>query len=195
MEFLINESPLEHLRLVTIAQEYSLQSNEEREYAVRNIKQSLKTTPVKIDETISELEKVCRSPLSYDYDDYRTLNWKQVREMKKSGACEFGCHTVDHKILSHLTTAEKEYQIIASKTTLEKELDKEVYLFSYPEGQKNNYDEETIRILKAAGFTCSPAATFGVNSEETDDFHLHRNMVGFTAPFHECLEVINEYRS
>lgn len=127
------------------------------------------------------------------YEDYQTLTWDHVRETHKSGLCEFGAHTVDHAILSHLSRLEKECQAYTSKLTLENELGEEINLYSYPEGQEIYYDEETIQVLQSAGFSASPPAIFGVNPGTTSDYYLCRNMVGFTAPFERCLEVLDAH--
>lgn len=193
VEYLLNESPLTTLRLETLGRRYSLHSLSEKEKALWDIKRILKGTPGLVDEVIDELERISHSPTKYGYEDYRTLTWDQVRAMHKSGLCEFGAHTVDHAILSHLSRLEKEYQIFASKRMVEDKLGEEIDLFSYPEGQESHYDEETIQILQAAGFSSSSTAIFGVNTGTTSDYHLRRNMVGFTAPFRQCLEVLNAH--
>jgi hypothetical protein len=70
---------------------------------------------------------------------------------------------------------------------LEKQLNIPITLFSYPEGQEHHYDEKTIELLKAHGLHSSPSARFGLNTRETSPFHLYRNIVGFFAPFKQCL--------
>jgi peptidoglycan/xylan/chitin deacetylase (PgdA/CDA1 family) len=188
LEYLINETPLSQLNLDSLGKQYSLQSITEKQEALKDIKFQLKTMSGSVENTITELEQVVQVSPQYDYHDYRMLTWDQVREMDKSDLCEFGGHTVDHVILSHLSHSEKEYQIAQCKTTLEAELGKSMDMFSYPEGLANHYDEEAIEILKSLEITSSPSAIFGVNTDTTSDYHLYRNMVGFTASFEQCLE-------
>lgn len=193
LECLLNELPHANLNLETLGRQYWLGSLSDRIYALHELKRFLKATPGLVCEAIEELERLSRSSATYEHEDYRTLTWDQVRDMNKSNLCEFGAHTVDHAILSHLSRSEKEYQIFTSKRTLEEELGEEVFLFSYPEGQKDHYDEETIQILRSAGFSSSPTAIFGFNTCATSDYHLRRNMVELTAPFDECLEVLDAH--
>ena len=160
----------------------------ERQRALAEIKGRLKSEPALVGQTIAEMEAVCQTPNRYDYEDYRTLSWDQVREMNHSELYRFGSHSVDHAILSQFSRPEKEHQIRASKETLEDELQEEIHDFSYPEGRSMDYDAETIELLEAAGFTSSPSAEFGVNTEHTSVYHLKRNMVGFTASFEACLD-------
>lgn len=190
VEYLLNETSLEWLRLETIGKTYPLRSLKERSFALSEIKTQLKITPGVVGETLAELERVSMAPPRYDYTDYRTLTWDQVREMRRSGLCEFGAHTVDHAILSHLSREEKIHQIQYSKHRLETELREPIHLFSYTEGLAHHYDDETIELLQAAGFSSSPTAIFGVNTEKTSEYHLRRNMVGMAAPFEGCLEVL-----
>jgi len=110
----------------------------------------------------------------------------------RRGLCDFGAHTQTHAILSHLSRSEKESQIRASKITLEERLDRPIHLFAYPEGLRHHYDAQTIGILKSYGFTSASTALFGLNTDSTPDHQLYRNMVGMTAPFKSCLEVLDE---
>ncbi len=187
LEYLINESPLSSLEIDSLQKQFSLQSLEDRKTTLQAIKSALKSASALIEKTVAELEQICQVSPDYDYADYRLLSWDQVREMAQSGLCEFGGHTVDHVILSHLPAAEKQVQIAQCKATLETELNRPIRLFSYPEGQSCHYDESCIEVLKKQGFTSSPSAIFGVNNDKQSDFHLYRNMVGFTAPFLQCL--------
>lgn len=193
IEYLLNESPLECLRLETLGKTYSLRTLSDRVGALREIKHSLKTVPGRVEETLAELEQACRVQTRYDYLDYRTLTWDQVREMRRSGLCDFGAHTVDHAILSHLSREEKIYQIEASKRQLEAELREPVSLFSYTEGLQHHYDAETVDLLQRAGFSSAPTAIYGVNTATTSEYHLHRNMVGMTASFRDCVEVLFDH--
>jgi peptidoglycan/xylan/chitin deacetylase (PgdA/CDA1 family) len=191
LEYLLNETPQGTIELKMLGNRHPLRSLEEREAAVRSIKQQLKSDSSLVDDVIAELEQVTEVPLAYDYEDYRTMTWDQAREMEASGLCDFGAHTVDHAILSHLSTQEQRYQIVNSQSVLQAELNQAVDLFSYPEGQPDHYSDETIRLLKEAGFVASPSAVFGLNHLSTSNFHLRRNMVGFAASFEECLGVLS----
>ena len=51
--------------------------------------------------------------------------------------------------------------------------------FSYPEGQKNHFNNTVINALKDNGIKCCPSAIDGLNSTKEDLFHLKRMMPGF----------------
>lgn len=186
LEYLVNEWRGDSLHVPRLDRTFSLRSAEDRIAAVRDVKRTLKARPRLIDPVLDALEAAFGAA-AYDYPDYRTLSWDQVREMAASGLCAFGAHTVDHVVLAHAPPREKERQVRDSLRAVSKELGQPVRLFSYPEGGADQYDEETIEIVRAAGCTSSPSAIFGVNDASTSPFHLRRNMVDFTAPFRECL--------
>jgi peptidoglycan/xylan/chitin deacetylase (PgdA/CDA1 family) len=192
VEYLINESQHTFIKLKTLDSCYPLGSMEEKKYALQEIKRILKSVSGLVADVITELEDVSSVDPRYDYEDYRICTWEQVREMRQSGLYDFGGHTVNHEILSHLNRAGKEKEIFEAKETLERELSEQIPLFSYPEGQENHFDPETIEVLKSAGFSCSPSAIFGVNTLTTSNYYLRRNMVGFTASFEKCLEILND---
>ena len=60
------------------------------------------------------------------------------------------------------------------------ELDSEIRVFSYPEGQSDDYDQTSIDYLKSIGVDMCPTAIEGVNNyKKTDPFHISRCMIGF----------------
>jgi hypothetical protein len=60
------------------------------------------------------------------------------------------------------------------------ELDIKCRKFSYPEGQKDDFDDKSIEFLKSIGIDHCPTAIQGKNSvATTDPFHIRRCMIGF----------------
>lgn len=191
VEYLLNETAQADLFLPALQRGFPLRTPDDRRAALRQIKTTLKQTPRLIEPVLAQMQEQLQVDPRYDYPDYRTLSWDQVRQMRRSGLCEFGAHTVDHSILTHLSREEKASQILGSKQAIERQLQEPVELFSYPEGQGEHFDEETIGLLRSAGFSLSCTALFGFNTEETSPFHLRRNMVEFASPFEECLEPLH----
>ncbi len=191
LEYLINETELPEAILPSLDRTFSLRSLEEKEAALKTIKLLLKTTPGLTESVIKEMELSCEVSPRYDYEDYQTLTWNQIHQMRETGLCQFGAHTVDHPVLSHLPRREKERQIGASKAALESKLGTSVELFAYPEGETRHFDDETIELLKSAGFRHAVTAVPGLNTQSTGDFHLRRGMVEMTLSFKECLEPLD----
>lgn len=188
LEYLINETSLLSVELPRLSRRLSLATDVDRLQSLKDLKHAAKQCPGLAQDLVRELETRLGVAPRYDYPDYRTLTWDQVRFMKASGLCAFGAHTVNHTILSHLSVDEQESEIRLSKIELETQLEETTTLFSYPEGQWHHFTEETIRLVKGAGFASSPTAVFGRNYLDTSPFELKRNMVGFSASFEACLE-------
>jgi peptidoglycan/xylan/chitin deacetylase (PgdA/CDA1 family) len=111
---------------------------------------------------------------------YAFMNWDQVREMNHSTLVSFGAHTIDHISLAKCPPEVMLKQIDTSIAKVGQELGEPCTLFSYPEGQENDYNIDVINHLKSLGFNLSPSAIDGSNSfPETNPFDIRRMMVGF----------------
>lgn len=111
---------------------------------------------------------------------YEMLDWDRVREMGRDGTFEFGAHTVDHIPLSRVPYEEMARQVSESLATVSEEIGTPTRLFSYPEGQADDYDETSVNYLKSIGLDLCPTAIDGVNKAGvTDPFHIYRCMIGF----------------
>lgn len=85
-------------------------------------------------------------------DQGRALTENELRELAKSPLIEIGAHTMTHPHLSALPTEKQKYEIEESKKILENILGKSVTSFSYPFGQAEDFNDETLAIIKKAGF-------------------------------------------
>ena len=101
--------------------------------------------------------------------------------MNKSSLISFGAHTVDHVSLTSVSKKEAKNQIINSIGSLSSKINENVKLFSYPEGQKEDFDKSIINILKSIKINHCPTAIHGVNNfKKADPYYLKRIMVGFS---------------
>lgn len=79
------------------------------------------------------------------------VTWDQVHELVANGvACQ--PHTVTHPILSRIPLEEQRRQLAESKAKIEAETGQPAVAFAYPNGTKNDYDQNTIKILEELGF-------------------------------------------
>ena len=77
---------------------------------------------------------------------HKYMSWKQIKQMYLHGM-EIESHTVTHLALGNLTLGEMNYQIIVSKSVLEKKLGNSVQFIAYPSGspfRSNNIKKEII---------------------------------------------------
>jgi peptidoglycan/xylan/chitin deacetylase (PgdA/CDA1 family) len=79
------------------------------------------------------------------------LNWSEVHEMHKS-SMDFGAHTHNHLILSHLDPETQREELKTSKEILEQQLGEPITAVSYPVGSSNSYTSETCNIAGEVGF-------------------------------------------
>lgn len=87
------------------------------------------------------------------------LTWDQIKEMAQKKVT-FGGHTRSHPILSRISDADAECEILESKTMLEQQLGQPVRTFAYPNGMSGDFHLNHQRILAKGGieaaFTLSP---------------------------------------
>ncbi len=101
------------------------------------------------------------------------LEWKHVKEMVESGLITFGAHTLTHPILTQLSMKNIKKEIFDSKDIIEKMISKKVDLFSYPNGDKSDFNEDIKNLLRGA-FVCSASTIPGKNNSKSDLFELRR---------------------
>lgn len=104
------------------------------------------------------------------------LNWDQVRQLSQNGL-EFGSHTASHPILTRIDSISVRTELWKSKIKIEKELGKPVNAFAYPNGQKNDFSKETIKLIKDVGmkvaFSLLPGPT-RYNTVKKNPFSIRR---------------------
>lgn len=79
------------------------------------------------------------------------LSWDEVREMASLGH-EVGSHTVTHPDMALVSEDRARHELVESKATLERELQRPVRWFAYPFGGKQNFREERLSLVAAAGY-------------------------------------------
>ncbi len=102
---------------------------------------------------------------------YRTLSREQVSSLAKGDLIEIGAHTVTHPVLPKFSQQTQRQEIEQSKMQLEKILGRPVDTFAYPHGE---YSNDTITILRDAGFRCSCSTVPQIIKKEMDPFELPR---------------------
>lgn len=95
--------------------------------------------------------------------DFMPLTWEQIKEMSNKDIT-FGSHTCTHAIQSRLNNEELKHDITESKILIETKLGIEVKCFCYPNGQKEDINENGLNILKEAGYSCAVTTIRGSNN-------------------------------
>lgn len=117
------------------------------------------------------------------------MTWADVRSLKAAGF-EIGAHTVNHFDLGKIQGAQAEGEIVGSKKRLDRELQTDTKLFSYPFGGRSQMLESNREIVRINGFSCCVSAFGGVVSRETDAFRIPRIPVSqwFISPYQFGIE-------
>lgn len=117
------------------------------------------------------------------------LGWQEIRELHRAGM-DIGSHTKNHPFLSTISHDEVEVELLESKDQLEKRIGGQVASFAYPGGK---YTEETIRLVKEAGYACAFTADSGLNTFDDPVYKLKRinvwdnTVTGNTGKFSEAV--------
>lgn len=186
IEDCINRTPVKKISLTYFSDIFYIDTEEDRIKALNKIKDFCKTNTMDIkNEIINDLIEVTGvNPEVGECENYRKIKWSQLRQMSASPLFTIGGHSHTHSILSQITPDKLDFEIKESMNLLEKNLDKKITHYSYPEGMDQHYNEQVIQKLKAKGIECCPTAIPGLNLKNSDPFHLKRIMVGFmNTPF------------
>ena len=105
--------------------------------------------------------------------NFKMLDWSQIKIMHQSGLIDFEPHTASHAKLTKLSAQEITKEIDASKTIIEKQLDKTCNFFAYPFGE---YNHQVINIVKDH-FQAAVTVKTGSVSPVDCLFELKRNSI------------------
>jgi peptidoglycan/xylan/chitin deacetylase (PgdA/CDA1 family) len=89
---------------------------------------------------------------------------------------DFYPHTKTHPIMTRINYQQKLTELGESKNIIEKKLNGKLDIFCYPNGRKEDFDEQTIKALRETGYEAAVTGIAGFDSTkaETDLFKIHR---------------------
>lgn len=112
----------------------------------------------------------------------RMLNWQEVREMSENNI-DFGAHTMTHPILSKMPLDSAKTEINDSKTTIEGKAGIAVKHFAFPNGRKEDFNDELKHYCEEIGFKSVATTIYGNNRiDAADVFALKRLSPGRNMP-------------
>lgn len=124
--------------------------------------------------TLSQIGKALQVPLpDRPTAEFRAMTWDDLRKLDPE-LIEVGSHTCSHPILSRCSGGELEEELVDSKTTIERQLGREVTSFCYPNGQPGDYDARVMAAVQAAGYTNAVVAHGTLVGVDTNRFALER---------------------
>lgn len=102
------------------------------------------------------------------------LSQEDVHALGKGDLVELGAHTMTHASLRLLPNSQQMDEIAGSKAQLENIIGRTVTSFSYPHGE---YSDETMELVKKAGFQSASTTSFRCVLPKADRFQLPRFQV------------------
>jgi peptidoglycan/xylan/chitin deacetylase (PgdA/CDA1 family) len=144
----------------------------DKEKAISRIQQSLKEATDQVKkEILDEILQKLNIPILLKNEVF--LTWKDVREMSMH-RISYAAHTVTHPILTRISLSEAKKEIKNSKQDIEREINREVNVFTYPNGKKEDMSEGIDKFLKEHGFKFCLSTQYGTNRITTNMFRLNR---------------------
>jgi peptidoglycan/xylan/chitin deacetylase (PgdA/CDA1 family) len=101
------------------------------------------------------------------------LTWPELRKMVKEG-WDVGSHTVNHVILTRVDVAIVNTELCQSKQILEKELERPIGLFAYPNGKEPDFNLSTKEVVRQTGYKAAATTVNGLNDRTTDPWEIRR---------------------
>jgi peptidoglycan/xylan/chitin deacetylase (PgdA/CDA1 family) len=146
----------------------------ERQAATRILARLFKSHSIPVRESLREqLREQAGRPAAAS----PMLTWDQVREMHRLGMT-IGAHTVTHPNLPNAGLADATAEIVESKARLEREIDANVTMFSYPNGgAERYYTPELKRVVREAGYMAATTSFNGFAGPASDPYALERVQV------------------
>jgi len=129
----------------------------------------LKKLPLKRIEPIVDELSACAGT-SPDEDGESFLSWEDVVAMSRGGI-DFGSHGLRHEILTNIPPEEVREDVRVSKALLEERIRKNVYAFSYPNG---NHDPVVRKHIGESGYEIAFGTSRGFAGPDDDPYSLNR---------------------
>ena len=164
----------------------SLRTRRKRRAAVHHILTWLKSVPEETKRSfLARYSTKLGVDVPNDVADGMHLSWDEVREMAANGI-SFGSHTVTHPILARVTPQQLTDEVVESKRTLERELNKPAIAFSYPVGDSPNFNKLVEKCVADAGFRYAVSYEEGIaDAHLSDRYALPRLHVETHDTIHE----------
>jgi len=107
------------------------------------------------------------------------LSSSEIKDIKKSGIVDFGCHGLTHRALAMLGKQELNKEINEAKQKLENIVNDKMTLFAYPFGHSGSFNKSVVNTLKSAGFKAACTTIFGLNHLKRNPYLIRRNRMSW----------------
>jgi peptidoglycan/xylan/chitin deacetylase (PgdA/CDA1 family) len=136
---------------------------------------------------VSEVDEQSGTPSDPPDGDYRFMTWAQARQLKAAGF-DVGAHSVNHPILSQVTTARGEREMVESHDAIRRELGTCSEVFCYPNGKTSDYTPAIMEC--AARHFYAALATNRGPARASERYQLRRLGVGHATTAEDLVGVL-----
>ncbi len=173
-DFIEKRMPLWTDRLeyaIGAAQNSSQQTREEKIIEDVRLRQEMKTmTEDAKNAKLQEIENA-RGKALIDFNEernvYAPLYWNEADEVRHHGIC-FGAHTETHPILTKIPPEQAKKEMENSKKIIEERIRKASAVFSYPNGQPDDFNDNIKGLARETGFKACLTTIPGCNGKAED---------------------------
>ena len=123
-------------------------------------------------------------------NQFRSLNWGQIKEMSSQGL-DVGSHSVSHPVMTKLELTDLRNELILSKEAIELHINKPVEGFCYPNGLSEDINDEVKREIRSAKYQYAIAA-FPSDNPLSDVWEIKRYAA--SSDLKEFEKTINGFR-
>jgi peptidoglycan/xylan/chitin deacetylase (PgdA/CDA1 family) len=106
--------------------------------------------------------------------DYRAVTTDELVELAQSKLIDIGAHTMTHPVLSALAPDAQTAEIVSGREKLESIIGSPISTFAYPYGEIQDFTDETVAIVRAAGLSAACTTVHGSIESGDDLFRLRR---------------------
>lgn len=140
----------DHL-LLSDGTDVQCKSNQDKEKAFMLLKEKvLKLSYVGFEDTF---RKLFGRYLDESYLEDNMLTWEQVQEMKASGLCSIGAHTMTHCRLANVSPQQRLYELGECRKVITSYIGEDVRSITYPYGWVSDVDDSTMNEASLLGYT------------------------------------------
>lgn len=110
-----------------------------------------------------------------EHSDYLPImDWSDLKNLEGGDLVTIGAHGQSHRSFGDLGEEAGRREIEESKSVLERELGREVNLFSFPFGQKKDFTGSAIKALRETGFEAAVSTCYDLRNHRRQMFCLNR---------------------
>lgn len=148
-----------------------------RHLAYRALCQALRSLSADAREhVLSQLGAQCKRAATHSTPP-RALSEDELRQLAAPGLVEIGAHSVTHPVLAKLDLRGQRLEIEQCKQALERVCGHGVTSFAYPYGSEADYSDETVQLVRQAGFACACTTRPAAVRHSSDALTLPRMIV------------------